>query len=159
MLMFHRYNCLHCFGRGLRYRRWFRRITSRSRPTRCKYVFYISQSTNDDDGCINFVFGMWQVKHNRVVLLECKGPSKTAFVLGIIVVSCLAAAHVIANVIGCSIFNLLQQSMSWSQLVIIFSTPRTQNICHEEKQQVYIYAVIIILCFKIKDFFEYSQTH
>lgn len=51
---------------------------------------------------------MRQVKHNRVVLLECKAPSKTAFVLGIIAVSCLAAAHVIANVIGCSIFNLFQ---------------------------------------------------
>ncbi|KAG7595917.1 hypothetical protein ISN44_As06g004440 [Arabidopsis suecica] len=45
------------------------------------------------------------VKHDK---LECKAPSKTAFVLGIIAVSCLATAHVSANVIGCSISNLFQ---------------------------------------------------
>ncbi|EOA36617.1 hypothetical protein CARUB_v10011853mg [Capsella rubella] len=47
------------------------------------------------------------VKHNRVWMVECKAPSNTAFTLGIIAVSCLAAAHVIANVIGCSISSLL----------------------------------------------------
>ncbi|KAG7653152.1 hypothetical protein ISN44_As01g004500 [Arabidopsis suecica] len=45
------------------------------------------------------------VKDNK---LECQAPSKTAFVLGIIAVSCLAAAHLSANVIGCSISNLFQ---------------------------------------------------
>ncbi|XP_010475213.1 PREDICTED: uncharacterized protein LOC104754672 [Camelina sativa] len=47
------------------------------------------------------------VKHHRVWMLECKAPSKRAFVLGIIAMSCLAAAHVIANVIGCSTSNRL----------------------------------------------------
>ncbi|ESQ36396.1 hypothetical protein EUTSA_v10008905mg [Eutrema salsugineum] len=46
------------------------------------------------------------VKHTRVWLLECKAPSQTAFVLGIVALVCLISAHLIANMIGCSISNM-----------------------------------------------------
>ncbi|KAF8106447.1 hypothetical protein N665_0139s0041 [Sinapis alba] len=51
---------------------------------------------------------MMQVKHERVWFLECKSPSKKAFVLGIIALGCLVAAHIIAIMIGCSISNIIK---------------------------------------------------
>ncbi|CAG7909180.1 hypothetical protein BRARA_J00350 [Brassica rapa] len=41
----------------------------------------------------------------RVWLPECKSPSKKAFVLGLIALGCLLAAHIIAVMIGCSLSN------------------------------------------------------
>ncbi|KAG2324144.1 hypothetical protein Bca4012_038536 [Brassica carinata] len=41
-----------------------------------------------------------EVKHTRVWSLECKSPSKKAFVLGLIALGCLLAAHFIAVMIG-----------------------------------------------------------
>ena len=51
---------------------------------------------------------MMQVKHMKVWLLECKAPSQKAFVLGIIALVCLAAAHIFAVMIGCSISNIVK---------------------------------------------------
>ncbi|KAG2267319.1 hypothetical protein Bca52824_061874 [Brassica carinata] len=48
------------------------------------------------------------VKHMKVWLLECKAPSQKAFVLGIIALVCLAAAHIFAVMIGCSISNIVK---------------------------------------------------
>ncbi|CAH8358799.1 unnamed protein product [Eruca vesicaria subsp. sativa] len=48
------------------------------------------------------------VKHTRLWLVECKSPSQRAFVLGIIALGCLVAAHIIAIMIGCSISNMLK---------------------------------------------------
>ncbi|XP_010484871.1 PREDICTED: uncharacterized protein LOC104763160 [Camelina sativa] len=62
------------------------------------------------------------VKHNRVWMVECKAPSKTAFVLGIIALSCLAAAHVIANVIGCSTSNLSTPGVGVSAITNTIAT-------------------------------------
>uniref|UniRef100_A0A0D3C7S7 Uncharacterized protein n=1 Tax=Brassica oleracea var. oleracea TaxID=109376 RepID=A0A0D3C7S7_BRAOL len=41
----------------------------------------------------------------RVWLLECKSPTRKAFVLGLIALGCLLAAHIIALMIGCSFSN------------------------------------------------------
>ncbi|KAG2324143.1 hypothetical protein Bca4012_038534 [Brassica carinata] len=49
-----------------------------------------------------------EVKHTRVLFLECKSPSQKAFVLGIIALGCLAAAHILAIMIGCSISNMFK---------------------------------------------------
>ncbi|CAN6877058.1 unnamed protein product, partial [Brassica oleracea] len=49
-----------------------------------------------------------EVKHMKVWLLECKAPSQKAFVLGIIALVCLAAAHIFAVMIGCSISNIVK---------------------------------------------------
>ncbi|KAJ4878652.1 hypothetical protein Rs2_43670 [Raphanus sativus] len=42
----------------------------------------------------------------RVWSLECKSPSKKAFVLGLIALGCLLAAHFIAVMIGCFISKI-----------------------------------------------------
>ena len=47
---------------------------------------------------------MMQVKQ-RVWLLEFKSPTRKAFVLGLIALGCLLAAHIIALMIGCSFSN------------------------------------------------------
>ncbi|CAH2038861.1 unnamed protein product [Thlaspi arvense] len=47
-------------------------------------------------------------KHVRVWLLECKAPSQKAFQLGIAALACLVAAHIIANLIGCSISSIVR---------------------------------------------------
>ncbi|CAG7909183.1 hypothetical protein BRARA_J00351 [Brassica rapa] len=49
-----------------------------------------------------------EVKHMKVWLLECKAPSQKAFVLGIIALACLAAAHIFAVMIGCSLSNIFK---------------------------------------------------
>ncbi|CAN8311298.1 unnamed protein product [Cochlearia groenlandica] len=52
------------------------------------------------------------VKHNRVWLLECKAPSKTAFTFAIISLSCLLAAQLMTIMVGCSLSSLSKPKFS-----------------------------------------------
>lgn len=47
---------------------------------------------------------IWQEKHLKLWIFECKEPSHDAFILGIAAASLLGIAHVLANLLGgCSI--------------------------------------------------------
>lgn len=74
----------------------------------CIYIPQKTNDDNDDDDGFIYVIPMMQVKHMKVWLLECKAPSQKAFVLGIIALVCLAAAHIFAVMIGCSISNIVK---------------------------------------------------
>ncbi|KAL0665729.1 hypothetical protein Bca4012_028433 [Brassica carinata] len=63
-----------------------------------------------------------------VWLLECKSPSKKAFVLGLTALGCLLAAHFIAVAIGCIISDS-HTIVTVFPIVTVFSAPKiTQRV-------------------------------